>query len=100
LTLSGAFFAILAVSRESGNRALMRKPYLELALSGTASCMLYGLLYVYEREILQTFTRTDGLYPLLSVIAALVFSFVHGAFASYFWDVLGITARSGKSRDG
>ncbi|MBI3916283.1 MAG: hypothetical protein HY322_04685 [Betaproteobacteria bacterium] len=71
----------------------MRKPYLKLCVSGMASCALYILLYVYEREIMTAFTRTDGWYPLLPVIAALAFSFVHGAFASYFWDVLGITAR-------
>jgi hypothetical protein len=71
----------------------MRKPYLKLWVSGMASCALYILLYVYEREIMTAFTRTDGAYPLLPVIAALVFSFVHGAFAAYFWDVLGITAR-------
>jgi hypothetical protein len=62
-----------------------------------ASCTLYVLLYVYEKEIMQITTRTDGLYPLLPVTAALVFSFVHGAFAAYFWDILGITARRGKT---
>lgn len=74
----------------------MRKPYLKLWVSGMASCTLYILLYVYEREIMTAFTRIDGWYPLLPVIAALAFSFVHGAFAAYFWDVLGITARREK----
>ena len=75
----------------------MRKPYLKLCLSGAVSCMLYLLLYLHEADVMRTFTRTDGFYPLLPVIAALVFSFVHGAFAGYFWDVLGITGR--RSRD-
>lgn len=75
----------------------MRKPYLKLWVSGMASCTLYILLYVYEQEIMKAFTRTDGLYPLLPVVAALVFSLVHGAFAAYFWGVLGITARHEKS---
>jgi hypothetical protein len=74
----------------------MRKPYLKLCLSGAASCTLYLLLYLYEADVMRTFTRTDGLYPLLPVTAALVFSFVHGAFAGYFWDVLGITGRRSK----
>ena len=78
------------------SRARMQKPYLKLCLSGIASCTLYVLLYLHEAEVMKVFTRTDGLYPLLSVIAALVFSFIHGAFAGYFWDVLGITGRRNK----
>jgi hypothetical protein len=39
------------------------------------------------------FTRTDGWYPALPVITAFAFSFTHGAFTGYFWDVLGIAAR-------
>ena len=74
----------------------MKKPYLKLCLSGVVSCTLYLLLYFHEAEVMKTFTRTDGLYPFLSVIAALLFSFVHGAFAGYFWDVLGIAGRRGK----
>ena len=72
------------------------KPYLKLLVSGVASGALYALLYVHEREIMAAFTRTDGWSPLLPVLGALVFSFVHGAFAAYFWDVLGITARRTK----
>jgi hypothetical protein len=71
----------------------MQRPYWKLCLSGVASGTLYLLLYLYQAEVMKAFTRTDGLYPLLSVIAALIFSFVHGAFAGYFWDVLGITGR-------
>ena len=29
----------------------------------------------------------------LPVVAAFVFSFAHGAFTAYFWDVLGVKAR-------
>ena len=67
--------------------------YLKLTVSGAFSASLYLLLYLYEREILAAFTRTDGLYPALPVIAALVFSFAHGAFTGYFWEALGVTAR-------
>ena len=74
----------------------MQKPYIKLSVSGVGSCTLYALLYAFEDDAMLAFTRTDGLYPLLPVVAALVFSFVHGAFAAYFWDVLGITSRRGK----
>ena len=69
------------------------KPYLLLIASGVASGSLYLLLYVYETEILAAFTRTDGWYPALPVLAAFVFSFAHGAFTASFWEVLGIKGR-------
>ena len=69
------------------------KPFLQLIASGIVSGALYLLLYLYEREIMATFTRTDGWFPALPVLAAFVFSFAHGAFTAYFWEVLGIKAR-------
>ena len=72
------------------------KPYLQLIASGIVSGALYLLLYLYEREILSAFTRTDGWFPALPVLAALVFSFAHGAFTGYFWEVLGIRGRRKK----
>lgn len=68
--------------------------YLKLALSAAVSASLYWLLYFYEREILEICTRTDGLYPAVPVLAALVYSFAHGAFTGYFWEAVGITART------
>ena len=62
-------------------------------MSGALSALCYLLLYFYESEIMANFTRTDGLYPMLPVAAALVFSFAHGAFTGYFWEVAGIHAR-------
>ncbi len=69
------------------------KPFPQLIASGVVSAALYLLLYLYEREIMAAFTRTDGWYPALPVLAAFVFSFAHGAFTGYFWEVLGIKAR-------
>ena len=68
-----------------------RKPYRGLILSGLISGVLYLALYLFHREIMTTFTRTDGWYPALPVITAFVFSFAHGAFTGYFWRVLGVT---------
>ena len=73
-----------------------RNLYLRLSLSGAASASLYGVLYFFESEIMQAFTRTDGLYPVLPVLAAFLFSFTHGAFTAYFWEALGVTARGTK----
>ena len=70
-----------------------RKPWLGLLVSGAASALCYALLFTYQNEVMAVFTRTDGWYPLLPVLTALVFSFAHGAFTAYFWEVLGIRAR-------
>lgn len=73
-----------------------RALYVRLVASGLISGILYFGLYLYEKEIMAAFTRTDGLYPALPVIAALAFSFAHGAFTAYFWEALGVTARRGR----
>jgi hypothetical protein len=67
--------------------------YAKLGVSGVIVGALYFLLYFYEQEILASFTRTDGLYPALPIIAAFIFSFAHGAFTAYFWEALGVTGR-------
>jgi len=72
------------------------KTHLLLVASGIVSGTLYLLLYLYEREIMAAFTRTDGWFPVLPVLAAFVFSFAHGAFTGYFWEVLGIRGRQKK----
>ena len=69
------------------------KPYPQLIASGIASGTLYFLLYFYEPEILAAFTRTDGWYPALPVVAAFVFSIAHGFFTACFWEVLGVKGR-------
>ena len=69
------------------------KPYPHLIASGLVSGALYLLLYLYEGEIMQAFTRTDGWYPALPIVTAFVFSLAHGAFTGYFWDVLGVRAK-------
>lgn len=70
------------------------KPWIPLIVSGVASALCYGLLFAYQNEVMAAFTRTDGWYPVLPVITALVFSLAHGAFTGYFWEVLGVRARA------
>ena len=69
------------------------KPWFALLASGGASALCYFALFAHEKEVMAAFTRTDGWYPLLPVLTAFVFSFVHGAFTGYFWEVLGVVAR-------
>jgi hypothetical protein len=69
------------------------KPWTGLVLTGATTAALYILLFAYEQQVMRSFTRTDGWYPLLPVATAFVFSFSHGAFTGYFWDVLGVKPR-------
>ena len=69
-----------------------RTPWLKLLLSAAASFLCYGILFAYEKEVMGTFTRTDGWYPVLPVVTAFVFSLAHGAFTGYFWEALGVRA--------
>jgi hypothetical protein len=64
-----------------------------LIVSGLISGALYLALYLFHPEIMAAFTRTDEWYPALPVTAALLFSFAHGAFTGYFWEVLGVSAK-------
>ena len=70
-----------------------RTLYVKLGVSGFISASLYFLLYFYQQEILESFTRTEGFYPALPIIAAFIFSFAHGAFTAYFWEALGVMGR-------
>ena len=70
------------------------KPWAALIVSGVASALCYVLLFSYQKEVMAAFTRTDGWYPVLPVVTALVFSLAHGAFTGYFWEVLGVKARA------
>jgi len=74
------------------------KPWSKFWLYGIASAICYGVLFMHlnDKDAIRPFTRTDGLYPLLPVAAAFVFSFFHGGFTGYFWDVVGIQAKSAK----
>jgi hypothetical protein len=71
-----------------------QRPWIPLVLSGIASAICYGTLFAYQDEIMASFTRTDGWYPVLPVVTAFVFSLAHGAFTAYFWEVLGVRARA------
>ncbi len=72
------------------------RPYGKLAISGVISLSLYLLLFFYEDQVMANYTRTDGFYPALPVVTALAFSFAHGSFTAYFWEMLGVRGRHEK----
>ena len=77
----------------SNNIAAHKGPqFTRMLVYGSASLVLYFILYFFEDEIL-TFSSQGRWFFVTPVIIAFVFSFAHGNFTSYFWDVLGIKAK-------
>ncbi|HSO08163.1 MAG TPA: hypothetical protein VLW45_13050 [Pelomicrobium sp.] len=60
---------------------------------GVVVAVLYGALFYYEGRVMASFTRTDGVYWLLPVVTAFVFSIAHGAFTGHFWELLGVRGK-------
>jgi hypothetical protein len=64
-------------------------------LLGLSSALLYLLLYLGAERILEW--SEHGHWAITIPIGiAFLFSIVHGAFTSHFWDLLGIKAKSVK----
>lgn len=63
---------------------------------GVGSATLYLLLFLFsdQLEAMAAATRAgEKLYALVPIAIAMTFSFVHGAFTSAFWDLLGLRAK-------
>ncbi len=58
---------------------------------GAATAALYAAVFLNSGTIMKYFTM-GGWYAALPIATVFVFSFVHGAFAHYVWEVLGIQA--------
>jgi len=69
-----------------------KKPVLQMVIFGALSLSLYVALMSNQKLIMDTFTM-GGVYTAWPICTALVFSFIHGAFASNFLSVLGIEAK-------
>jgi len=68
---------------------------IKLFAYGAVVAVLYGLLFAYEKEVVEICKR-GGWWFLFPVAVAFAFSVFHGTFTGLFWDALGIQAR--KSR--
>ncbi len=73
-------------------RAGSAKTYGQLLLFGAVSLALYLTLFVNETLVTELFTL-GGWHTVYPVLTALIFSFIHGAFASNLLSVLGLEAR-------
>jgi hypothetical protein len=72
-----------------------KKPYGAAIILGIISVALYvGLLT--QQEVVNEYFTKGGVYAFLPIVAAFLFSFVHGNFTGNFWTVLGIEASKKK----
>jgi len=68
-----------------------KKPVVAMIVMGIVSIALYAILLLKQDMINETFAK-GGMYALLPIITAFVFSYFHGGFTGHFWTVLGVEA--------
>lgn len=72
------------------------KPKAKLAkrtvILACCSAALYAGVFSHSAAIVRLFAK-GGMYAALPLLTVIVFSFVHGAFASNLWSLLGISPR-------
>ncbi|MGE5807740.1 MAG: hypothetical protein ACM32I_01295 [Nitrospirota bacterium] len=72
-----------------------KKPVGAMIVMGIISVALYATLLAKQDLVNSTFAK-GGLYALLPIITAFVFSYFHGSFTGHFWTVLGVEASKKK----
>lgn len=78
--------------RKSGPAPAGKKPIIPTIIFGAISLSAYFIIFNNETLVTHTFTM-GGWYAAFPVGTALVFSFIHGAFASNLLSVLGLEAK-------
>ena len=68
-----------------------KKPYLKALFWGAVSVCIYAALLTNQDLISSTFGK-GGLYAILPIVTAFLFSIVHGSFTGHFWTVMGVEA--------
>ena len=58
---------------------------------GLGAAALLAAVFTHTDTVMKYFTK-GGIYAALPIATVFVFSFVHGAFASNLWSLLGIEA--------
>ncbi len=72
-----------------------KKPVGKMLVMGIISIALYAALLTHQDEVNEMFGKGSW-YAFLPILAAFLFSFVHGSFTGDFWTVLGIEAAKKK----
>lgn len=69
---------------------------IKMIIFGLLSTVLYFFLFKYQAEIVHFAELTrqgEKIDFVIPILIALVFSFVHGGFATYLWQSLGLKAK-------
>jgi hypothetical protein len=66
-----------------------KKPIGKMILLGIISITAYILVFTHQ-ELVTNYATRGGIYAAIPIAAVFFFSFVHGPFASYVLNVLGI----------
>ena len=82
-------------NKKKAPEVVKKKPVMKMVVFGAISLSMYIVLMTQQELVMDTFTR-GGIYTAWPICTALVFSFIHGAFASNFLSVLGIEAKKHK----
>ena len=69
-----------------------KKPYLKALAFGITSAVLYWAVFTHETFIKSHWGK-GGIYAVLPIATAFLFSFIHGSFTNHFYSVLGIEAK-------
>ena len=72
-----------------------RRTLVHTLLYGVVSAAMYLMLYLYHEPILVA-SKQGGWNFVLPIGIAFAFSLVHGNFTGYFWDLLGVKAKTTK----
>jgi len=68
-----------------------KKPVTAMIVLGVISLALYAAL-LRNQDVVNSVFGKGGMYALLPIVTAFLFSFVHGTFTGHFWTVLGVEA--------
>lgn len=60
----------------------------QAAIWGVLSLVMYAAVFLNQQAVTDFFTR-GGVFAAPVIFTALLFSFVHGAFANYFIEAIG-----------
>ncbi len=77
------------------NKNVKKKPYGKMVFMGIISIALYATL-LSKQDVLNDYFGRGGLYAILPIATAFLFSFIHGLFTGHFWTVMGIEAAKKK----
>jgi hypothetical protein len=97
---SVVFGSLRSVEREFKEEGMAqssgkKKPVGKMLFAGAISIALYAALLANQDVVNGHFGR-GGMYAVLPIVTAFLFSFFHGAFTGHFWTVLGVEAAKKK----